>query len=253
MQQEKISSDLKIKIAILVLLLFGALSLNSIAAEQKLQWVGLYNGELLQWLENENQLAVLCPKSLPMEKLQACKSEKLRAKKLELSVFESPQVNNKIGSLVITATPGKGLTIAFQKQNTAQLVSFEPDLFDVDWGYGPYFHQTVLDQKGEWILLPALPLPQSGWINLADLKESIALVLRQAELETVYEMGNQSVVITKFTDTGITARSEQPSDMWCQEGDAPKLKSFTSCEIKYQDLFDLNRHLKIKPKYKRGC
>ena len=71
-----------------------------------------------------------------------------------------------VGTLVVRAEPGRGLRASYRAGPSASPTEFTPDLFDSDWGYGPYFHQTFLERRGRWFLLPAGPLPEPGWIEL---------------------------------------------------------------------------------------
>ena len=248
----------------LIVALFLSFSINlkkSIAEEKPLLWIGLYNSEMIAWLENENCLQnknceeELCPGSLSIEERKECEIKNLKPRSWELSVLDVPSNDGKkIGNLIITSIPGKGIKAAFKPTNSSDSISFQPDLFDEDWGYGPYFHQTVLEWKKEgWFLLPKNPLPFPAWINLLEISQEIDSHIISIEIGQVYQFDDKSIVILDITKTGLLIRLEQPSDMWCEEGDPPPLTPSKPKELKYDNIFDKDGHLKLKIKYKRGC
>ncbi|MBU2499283.1 MAG: hypothetical protein KKE57_10305 [Proteobacteria bacterium] len=233
-------------------LVFVLLSKDGLSQRKDLRWVGLYNVEMLAWLENENQMARLCPNTLSPEEKRACEAKNRRPKTWEIGVFTSPSTGaERIGKILMTAIPGSPLMAAFQGADASTPIPFQPDLYLEDWGYGPYFHQTVLDQRGPWFLLPKNPLPVPAWINLNDISKDFHI--QSFEVGVIYELDGESIVVVTFTQSGILVRAEQPADMWCQEGDPPPLEPAETKEIKYQDLFDKNGHLKMTVKYMKGC
>ena len=239
-------------VSVLILLLIP-LSREGLAQPQHLRWVGLYNAEMLAWLENENRMARLCPNDLSADDKGECEAKYRKPMRWEIGVFTSPSSEAEgIGTIILTAVPGAALRAAFQVAGgPANPVPFQPDLYLEDWGYGPYFHQTALDQRGPWFLLPKNPFPAPAWININDISTEFYIELLQPGV--IYQMEGESIVVVAFTRSGLLVREEQPADMWCQEGDPPPLQPAGTKEIKYQDLFDLDGHLKMTLKYMKGC
>lgn len=215
---------------------------------RELRWLGLFNAELVGWLENENRLNELCPGST--ESPEGCKRSVLRPKTITLDILADPK-GPRIGFLEIQSTPGKGLDAFVIKAGSATRVQMLPDLFDADWGYGPYFHQTVLDSLGPSVLLPFDSLMQAAWIDARQLGS--APEYRSIQQGQIYSIGGQSVVILSVSEKGIMVREEQAGDMWCAEGQPPPLQKAREWHIDNDELYNESGHLKLKVKYTRGC
>jgi hypothetical protein len=128
-------------------------------------------------------------------------------------------------------------------------LEFETDLAMQDWGYGPYYHQTYLERRGSWFLLPRDPFPEPTWFNAADLGDA-PHVLRLPEMVNT---PRGTLVVLKVRPDGIRARAEQPPDMWCEGGEPPPLKPWVELRIPRRELYDRRGHLRISPAYLRGC
>ena len=112
----------------------------------ELAWIGLFNNELVGWLENENRLGELCVAEQGSQDWQECRATHMEPKVAVIPVRAAPQVDGKrLGEIVLLAAPGRGLRVFASAGRVAQ--RFIPDLFDEDWGYGPYFHQTILERQ----------------------------------------------------------------------------------------------------------
>lgn len=220
-------------------------------------WVGLWNSEMVQWAENANQIYKLCPKSMDKEAYKKCREKNLSKKTWTIPAFKNPNNKSpKVGEILITVKPGSPFIASFKNNseyndNSENITDFEPDLFDQDWGYGPFFHQTIIEKNGNWIKLPIPSLPTPVWINP---KESIKHTSNIAVTKnSVYILNSESIVITKISGGTVFYRSEQESDMWCDAGERPKLKTSKVKKINIKQLYDSQKHLKLDIKYKRGC
>ncbi len=213
-------------------------------------WVGLWNGEMVRWAENENQIASLCPKALAQEERVKCKAENLAEKVWTIGAYTRPDKNSrKAGEILITVKPGDPFVASF-KSPGGEIAQFEPDLYDQDWGYGPYFHQTILEQKGDWLEIPLRPFTRSAWIHPgAAIQRMDIIPIRKGP---VYELDTQNIVITDIGKETVSYRSENSADMWCNAGAPPKPPAGESKTIRIRELFS-NGHLKLDIKYKRGC
>ena len=61
------------------------------APPTELGWVGFYNRDLLDWLENENRLNGLCPPSTtPADALQQCRADVLRPLTFLVPLYAGP-------------------------------------------------------------------------------------------------------------------------------------------------------------------
>ncbi len=201
--------------------------------------VPLYKMAFLGRLENENLLKELCP-----TEDRACVTDALSSQTDKIPVYDRPS-GNLIANLDVTYTPGKGIEAALIQGK--KVFSFVPPLYDTDWGYGPWFHATLLDQSGAWKNI-ALPLIKSGWV---ELPESDVITLN--DRTSVYTLNNRGIVILGSSDKNLTVRDEQPADMWCADGDPPPLSAFREDIIPLSEAYDNQCNLRLLPAYKRGC
>ena len=180
-----------------------------------------------------------------------CRKHNLAKKSWTIQAYKSPKSSSeKIGEILITVTPGSPFIASF-KNNKGTIREFDPDLYDQDWGYGPLIHQTLLEKNGEWLKIPIEPLDTPVWIDPKDnIKYLDIITIAEGH---VYLLDGESIVITKKEGDNISFRKEQPSDMWCYEGDPPKLNAREVKKINIKELYDNHKHLKLDIKYKRGC
>lgn len=176
------------------------LSVPPVAAGE-LQWLGLFKWDMVAWLENTHRLKDLCPDSLSIVDKTLCLIEKRKPLSLPLKVYAEPD-GDVLGELTVTATPTQGLSAVFQATDSTEAVEFKPDLYDADWRYGPYFHQTVLARQGNWFRLAQNPFPQPVWLNGDDLGEKIPL--ETVADDKVYRLGGKSVVIIAVDTKTVT-------------------------------------------------
>ena len=143
-------------------------------APADLAWIGLYNNQLIEWLENENRLGDLCAEFLGRaDARERCRAEKLQPRPYIVVLRSGPAASAASnGSLSLVATPGKGLQFFYVPTNGGAPREFAPDLNLQDWGYGPYYHETFLERRGDWFLLPEDPFPAGTWLNASELGTS---------------------------------------------------------------------------------
>ena len=133
----------------------------------------------------------------------------------------------------------------------SQFVEFEPDLNLKDWGYGPYFHQTFLAREGDWFQLPEQPFPAGTWFNARDLGDAPHTLT--IEVGHILDSPEGSIVILGTDREGLSARPEQPADMWCEAGVSPPLKPWQAIRIPWKALYTPTGHLRLSPAYWKGC
>ena len=112
-------------------------ALAQTAVPSEIGWLGLFNRDLVEWLENENQLAGLCS-TVTSTDSDRCRAQKLAPKIHLVGLRAGPSENAAAaGSLLLVAVPGRGLRSFFVPVTGGVATEFQPDLFDADWGYGP--------------------------------------------------------------------------------------------------------------------
>lgn len=215
----------------------------------ELSWLGLFNRELVTWLENENRLADLCTPADGADKWAECKEAHLEPKVIVILVRSQPRDDaTVVGTISVVAVPGRGLRAFASVLGVA--TAFTPDLYDPDWGYGPYFHQTVLEQRESWFRVPVDPLPP-GWVNAATWTDTtdIQKVLAGDIVST--PRGDMAVI--GVGRAALRLRPEQPSDRWCGGAGKPRLQPWKEIRIPFAELFNKRGHLLVTKKYTRGC
>lgn len=212
-------------------------------------WVGLYDPARLGWLENENCLSELCPDSATLADCYLVNLAPL------VSVYplhiEPDSSSRRIGDLIVVAVPGRGLTSHFQVVGSQRSTPFTPDLFLQDWGYGPFFHQTISAQSGNWFKLPRGPWKDEVWIHRKGESEQSSMIPVQAG--DIIEMRGSSWYVIAAEPDALLLRAEQPADLWCKEGDPPPVTPAEETRFSRQELLDSDGHLVFRLKYLKGC
>ena len=203
---------------------------------QQVGWVGLYNQQLLDWLTNVSHVRRGRTDSLT----------------IELRLFAAPtHTAVRVGAIRLVATPDKDLAAFFVPGDNRPVRQFQPDLYDADWGYGPYFHETYLDRRGPWFLLPEGPFPKGAWLDSRELAPEP--VVQTLEPGAIVRTPRRDLYIIGIDASAVRARLEQPTDMWCGGDPVPPLQPFTTLVIPFSKLYDATGHLVIHVKYTRGC
>jgi hypothetical protein len=212
-------------------------------------WVGLYDPAQIGWLENENRLGELCTDS---STLTDCNSEHLAPSVSVYPLYMEPDSSSRrIGDLIVVAVPGRGLGSYFRVVGSRQTTPFTPDLFLQDWGYGPYFHQTVSAQSGNWFKLPRGPWEDEVWVHRESESEHSSVILIQPG--AIVEMSGSSWYVIAAEPDALLVRAEQPADLWCEEGDPPAVTPSDPIHFSRAELLDSDGHLALRLKYLKGC
>jgi hypothetical protein len=221
-------------------------------ATTEIGWLGLFNSDLVEWLDNENLLQSLCATFTQTAEEYQCRDEKLAPKVHVVRLWTGPSdTAASAGSLVVIATPGKGLRGMFVPAKGGAAAEFQPDLFDRDWGYGPYFHETFLERRETWFRLPDEPFPSGTWINAADFGGEPEVRLLESEEIVSSPFGD--LVVLGIEGSVLRARPQQDADNWCQPGDPPPLRTWQELRISVSELYTPTGHLRLRKKYTRGC
>lgn len=223
---------------------------NRTPVQKPLRWVGLFNDDMINWMERENRAAMTL-RSMTEAEAERYRQELRQPKSWEVEVRQQPGNDAALlGKLIITAQSGQGLKASFLSSGASNPVPFTPDLYESDYGYGPYFHQTVLQQKKTWFQLPKNPLPQPGWVDFAGFnpKPNILAVSKNG----IYWLGKESVVIIDSDGDTMTYRLEQEGDYCCCSPEPP-IRPAKTWRIPYGKFFTPDAHLRLDVKHKKGC
>jgi len=216
-------------------------------------WVGLFDDELVTWLENENRLVELCSGfATDSGPWHSCREEKLSPKVHVVRLRNAPSKEAPHrGDLVVVALPGKGLRSLYVDARGGAATSFSPDLVDVDWGYGPYFHETVAERRGSWVRLPEAPFPKGTWLDTSELGSESSMLWLDAGRIVTSPFGD--LYIIGVEKDVVRARPEQAGDMWCEGGPRPPAAPFKELRLGAKELYNPTGHLTLRIKYTRGC
>lgn len=214
-----------------------------------LSFVSLWNDEAAANLENLNQLETLCPEG---DKTADCLQKALQPNLRTIPIFSAPEAKQPLGAFITLFTPGKGASLSYLDLQTPQgfTIDTEPDMFDPDWGYGPYFHQTLISQQGDWyeVAVPSAP-HKTGWVQLKNNPDILTLE-KGGRLVT---LASRSYAIADIKDDYILLRDEQPADFACGAENPPPLEDFTPIKVPLAELYTNSCQLRLKVGYTRGC
>lgn len=218
------------------------------AQETTIAWIELYEPEMLGWLENENRIGELCPDPATLD---ACYARSLGPMVVVTTLRAEPSESARtVGELVVVAVPGRGLSAHYRPSGVAVTEPVVPDLYLQDWGYGPYFHQTLAERRGAWLRMPAGPWPTPVWLHRPGDPAETLLTPYESE---VLEMDGDGWYVVAVEADALVLRPEQPADMWCEAGDPPPVAAVTPTRVPRERLLDEAGHLRVRPKNMKGC
>ena len=218
-------------------------------------WVALYDPPELLRLENENRIDELCGNSTTMDR---CYADAFAPSVVVHALRAGPRDDaESIGELVVVAVPGRGFSTFYLPGRSERpadgepAVPFTPDLWLADWGYGPYFHQTVVARDGDWFRLPPGPWENEVWMKRTAADEmGLFIEIRTGE---ILEMDGSGYVVLSAEREALVLRAEQPADMWCESGDVPTIVLDQGVRWTRDELSDARGHLRFTIKYLKGC
>ena len=219
------------------------------AQEGFLGWVGLHAQDRLGWLENENRIGDLCPATVDQA---VCRAEVLAPTVDTFPLYAAAaESSRRVGALLVESAPGRGISAQFQATESEEISPFVPDVYLQDWGYGPYFHQTIVRREGSWFQLPPGPWETAVWIRRGNRGSAPSLLY--VHPGDIIELGGRGKYVVAASGDTLALREEQPADLWCREGDPPPLVEDRPVSYARIDLVDAQGHLLIRPKYLKGC
>lgn len=213
-------------------------------------WVGLFNPESIGRLENENRLGDLCAR---VDDVSECYTRVMAPAVDVIALYPRPDTTASwVGELLVAVVPGRGISAFFRPIDSIETEWFEPDVFLQDWGYGPpYFHQTIIGEEGNWFQLPPGPWKSEVWILRGG--EAANRTVLPVIPGDIVALDGRGMYVVDATSESLTMRPEQDADLWCREGDPPLLRIVVPQRYSRAELLDSEGHLRIRPKYMKGC
>ncbi|MDH3509011.1 MAG: hypothetical protein OEQ25_17870, partial [Gammaproteobacteria bacterium] len=152
---------------------------------------------------------------------------------------------------IVLAVPGRGLSAYFHPSGSGETISFVPDLYLQDWGYGPFFHQTLAQRQGDWFQLPRNPWETPVWVHRPSEQQRSSIIYIQAG--DIVELRGSGMYVVEAESDALSLRSEQPADLWCEEGVPPPLVAEEPIRLTREELLDRDGHLMFRLRYLKGC
>lgn len=234
-----------------IVLALGAAASNVQAQNGFLGWVGLYDPDALGRLENENRWPELCPQDA--DDFARCHAAAMAPSVSVYPLHREPDAASpRVGDLIVLTVPGRGLSAHYHAAGANEVVHFVPDLYLGDWFYGPYFHQTVVERRGDWFRLPRGPWPSAVWLRRdSDRDTPTTMFVLPGD---ILEMDGTGWFVVAAEEDALLLRAEQTADMWCEGLDPPPpLEPDEPTRYRRAELLDAEGHLTISPKYMKGC
>lgn len=239
------------KMGALFVCVFSAIVQAQSGLPQKIAWAPLFDSKLLDWLENENRIEYLCPKDMQPAHRRHCIKTMLAPKESTLQLYaHSDRHSAMLGSLHTRYQPGKPLQIIYRSEKQKKEIEFTPDLYDSDWGYGPWFHQTIQARKGSWIQLPARPFATPVWFDSATLSGFEPMLLNQGDF---VRANGSAWLVVEISNAILRVRQEQASDLACNAEEDQKNAEPQTVDFSFKSLLDADSHWKLTFSYMRGC
>lgn len=221
----------------------------------ELAWVGLFNGELVGWLENVNLLTQRCGAPTGSMEWETCRERHTTPRVLVIPVWDGPRRDaTRLGELVVVAQPGSPLGLHVSAGGVA--TPFTPDLYLADWGYGPpYFHLTILAREDPWFRVPipgigAAWIDGRAWRGEAGGPPHVEVLAADGRVITTPQ---GDMVVLAVEEGALRVRPEKGSDMWCEPGDPPAESPRRELRLPFEDLFGPDGRSLVSFKYMKGC
>gem|GEM_PF-2502006 len=232
-------------------------------------WILLAPMEAFGWAENRNRMMDLCRHDRrPEEETEAaCYRRILHPRTWILPLHEGPGPSTpSLGSLIIVATPGEPVRPMVLPEGEVEAVPFDLDIYDPDFGYGPWFHQTLLAEEDGWYLVPAEPLGGPVWVGLEQAIPRPEIFRLQPDwiYQTRGELAGRpgvaspdgaTTLVSVETD-GVLLRPRLHRDMPCgldEPEEEQDVADPVPVRVPFADLYDESGRLLLRIRYTRGC
>jgi hypothetical protein len=200
-------------------------------------------------MERANSLDAICGRAQPDPE---CVRKVLTARTYVIQLYTAPADSSpSAGVIVMTATPGQGLTNVEYIAPSEAHTRMTPDDGVGDWGYGSPFRYTVLERRENWVKLPRRPFPAPVWV---DAERALGHIdLASVAAEDLYTFREDKLFILDVLKNSLRVRDEQENDMCFAGPGKPVVKPFRPRELKLDELYDADGHFLMTQTYPRGC
>lgn len=175
-----------------------------------------------------------------------------------VKTYESPfETATALGEIEISFNTdnghGTGLSAVYiSKHKTSSKEEIVPHLYDPDWGYGPWFHLTVLDVKQGWVKVEVSDKIGEVWADFGKAFGNSNIAFHELQVDDIYRYDNKPIVIEYLNSDALIVRDEQPIDMHCGD-EILAYKPYTTWEIDRSDWINTKGISRFSVPYTRGC
>jgi len=179
-------------------------------------------------------------------------------KKWEIEIYEeSNRDSPPIGSILIEFHSengyGPGFTAKYQhSESDAPLLDIEPHLYDRDWGYGPYFHLTILDRKNDLIEINFSEKIGPVWGDFVAEFTLGDIAVESINRGSILNYEKRSIYVEHIDPDNLVIREEQEVDVSCGN-DSLRYATYETELLAKKDWIDSSGVSNFRIKYTRGC
>lgn len=215
--------------------------------------VPLYDADKVAGMEAVNRFADICPPAEKPEDVPArsrCIRDLMSPAVDYYDIYDAPDGAVAGGLMLVYGQNGiEGRLVTFGPPHD-NIHVYTPTVYDSDWGYGPWYHATLLDARENWMRV-ALPVIGAGWI---EKKDGVRPLPMMESGHHVFAWQGRGVVVENVDTAAGTVllRDETAADSVCGDG-APEGPPVQATQIPFAAFYDRHCELSIIPKYLRGC
>ena len=174
----------------------------------------------------------------------------------EIDLYQqSDRTSKHVGTIQIefSRAPTQGFKAFFQKTaSTSPLFMISPHLYDPDWGYGPYFHLTILDRADGLVKVQFSDDIGAVWGDFQKTFGSKNIVFHYLDRGGIFSYSGDSIVIERLNNDSLIVRKEQPADMACGS-DHLQFTPYKTYLIHKKDWITPAGRSMFNEIYTRGC
>lgn len=240
--------------------------------------LSLYTPEMLRPKITKKQLEAKCPVKAVRSVTRSCRKRVIAefTQVIEIPVFERPSFQSNIyGKIRVLSPPFQRMRFIWEPRlensETGRVVEFFPDITCEFRSSDCVAEHTVLDRKGNWLLIPEGPFPGAAWINFLAATEIEPRLRSIAKLGRLFTVGRSvratmepqgkndfiysgTEVFIKRVESGkLLVRLALPGDRICRPKDHAFGEDPQEYAIYFSELYSGKGQLRLSPTYPNYC
>lgn len=266
-------------LCILIFFLWVSVEANAFYPRNKinrlpLHVMSLYTPEILRPAVTEEKLYDECGVRSKTAVAKKCRARVMKkfTRVLDIPVFERPTFQSEqFGVIRVKSVPFKPLSFSYISNARGEETEFIPDVVCNFPKSDCVAEHTVLDQKGNWILIPEGPFPSAVWINFFQYTQVQPRIRPLVQLGRLFTIGRSvratmmpqgknefifsgtEVFIKRIEDGRLVVRMAEAGDKICRPKDKPFGADPQEYAIYLAELYTGKGQLRISPTYPNYC